>query len=148
YLWMERDGFQMRPHPLGDRHMMLVKLTSQASTREKLSKLVKARRDAVLSTQDPTEMSTYCALLNHYKKEAYGERWGKVSSESELPFEDMMVVRVILDEEKRVLESPLVRSLGPDKVGEAVEGILADPERYTRLREDGKRALGGAARTT
>ncbi len=147
YLWQERDGFQMRPHPLGDRHMMLVKLTTGAATREKLYKLVKQRRDAVLSTQDEQEMAAYCALLEHYKREAYGEKWGKVSSESELAFEDMMTVRVLSDEVQHVMESPLVRSLGPEAIGQKAEEVMANAEQFTRKREDGKLALLAATKT-
>ncbi|MCE7875022.1 DNA-protecting protein DprA, partial [bacterium CPR1] len=147
YLWQERDGFQMRPHPLGDRHMMLVKLTTGTATREKLYKLVKQRRDAVLSTQDEQEMAAYCALLEHYKREAYGEKWGKVSSESELPFEDMMTVRVLSDEVQHVMESPLVRSLGPEAIGQKAEEVMARAEQFTRRREDGKLALLAATQS-
>lgn len=145
YLWQERDGFQLRPHPLGDRHMMLVKLTANASTREKLFKLVKGRRDAVLATTDAEEMAAYTALLQHYKREAYGELWGKVSSESDLPFEDMMTVRVINDEEKHVKESPLVRSLGEDAIGQKADEVMREPGKHTRKREDGRLALLSAA---
>lgn len=146
YLWQERDGFQMRPHPLGDRHMMLVKLTANPATREKLYKLVKQRRDAVLATTDAEEMAAYAALLQHYKREAYGEKWGKVSGVSELPFEDMMTAQVIADEEKRLMESALVRQLGAEAIGQKSEQVMAEPEKHTRQREDGRLALLSAAR--
>ncbi len=146
YLWMERDGFQMRPHPLGDRHMLLVKLSTNATTREKLFQLVKGRRNAVVGTQDVEELAAYVALLEHYKREAWGDLWGKVTDESELPFDSMMAVKVIKDELENLHDAPLVRRLGADEFGKRVGAV--NPETCSKQRPDGKLALVVASSTS
>ena len=141
YLWMERDGFQMRPHPLGDTFMLRLKLSTHTPTRQKLMTLLREKRGALLTSQKGEELSRYAALLEVYKQDAWGEQWGKKSDETELPFEQMMTVRVVRAELDSVTDAQLVRQIGSDRFGEMVGQLLQDRENLGRIRPDGRRAL-------
>lgn len=142
YIWMERDGFQMRPHPLGDQFMTLLKLSTHAPTREKLFAKVREQRQQLISSQDEKLLARYAAILELTKRQAWGEDWGKRSDESELPFEQMMSIRVLNAEIESVLESPLVRRLGADSFAEQVNAAVEGPrESLGSLRQDGRLAL-------
>lgn len=142
YIWMERDGFQMRPHPLGDQFMTLLRLSTHAPTREKLLARVTQQRQTLLSTQDEALLARYAAVLDASKREAYGDQWGKVSDETELPFGNMMTVRVLSSEIDSVLDSPLVRRVGSDAFSDRVRELGSGPvEHIASLRADGRLAL-------
>lgn len=142
YLWMERDGFQMRPHPLGDQFMTLLKLSTHAPTREKLYAKVREQRQQLISGSDEELMARYAAILEVTKRAAWGEDWGKKSDETELPFEQMMAVRILGAEIDAVLESPLVRRMGVDAFSEQVnQKVEGPPENLGSLRQDGRLAL-------
>jgi hypothetical protein len=142
YIWMERDGFQMRPHPMGDQFMTLLKLSTHAPTREKLFARVREQRQQLLSTQDEVLLARYAAVLELTKRQTWGEEWGKKSDESELPFEQMMVIRVLNAEIEAVLDSPLVRKLGTEQFSDQVNRAVEGPrEALGSLRQDGRLAL-------
>ncbi|MCA9796551.1 MAG: hypothetical protein KC910_32305, partial [Candidatus Eremiobacteraeota bacterium] len=142
YLWMERDGFQMRPHPLGDRYMVILKLSQTHPLREKLFDQIRAKLDSLLKTSEVDQLAAFAALLSTTKRNAYGDKWGKVSGEEELPFEQMMEVRVISAQEKKISESPLVRKIGPDQLGERMVELQKSPNGLLRERPDGRLAIG------
>lgn len=139
YLWMERDGFQLRPHPLGDHYMLILKLAQAAGLREKLYEKIRAQQNKVLQSQDLDEMARYVALLAATKQQAWGEHWGKTGSEDDLPFERMMEVRVIKAQEQQVTDSPLVRKVGTEALGKRMEQLAQ--EDFGRVRDDGRLAL-------
>jgi hypothetical protein len=142
YVWMERDGFQMRPHPLGDQFMTLLRLSTHAPTREKLFGKVREQRQQLLSSSDEDLVARYAAILELTKRQAWGEDWGRKTDESELPFEQMMSIRVLNAEVEAVLECPLVRRLGPDSFATKVNGYVEGPrEQLGSLRQDGRMAL-------
>jgi hypothetical protein len=142
YIWMERDGFQMRPHPLGDQFMTLLKLSTHAPTREKLFAKVREQRQQLLSTQDETLLARYAAVLELTKRQTWGDDWGRRSDESELPFEQMMTIRVLNTEIESVLDTPLVRRVGTDTFSERVSRVVEGPrDDLGALRQDGRLAL-------
>src|ERR1017187_3820357 len=112
---MERDGFQMRPHPLGDTFMLRLKLSTHTPTRQKLMTLLREKRGALLASQNEEELACYAALLELYKQEAWGDLWGKKTDETELPFEQMMTVRVVRGELDSVSDTQLVHQIGSEK---------------------------------
>ncbi len=142
YIFMERDGFQMRPHPLGDQYMTLLKLSTHAPTREKLGAKVRDQRQQLLSSNDEGQMSKYAAILELTKRQAWGDSWGLKSDESDLPFEQMMSVRVLNSEIEAVMESALVRRLGADAFADKVTAVVEGPrDNLGVLRQDGRLAL-------
>ncbi len=142
YLWMERDGFQMRPHPLGDQFMTLLKLSTHAPTREKLFAKVREQRQQLLSSNDEQLLARYASILELTKRQAWGEDWGRKSDESELPFEQMMSIRILNTEVEAVLECPLVRRLGADEFSAKVNQLVDGPrDQVGSLRQDGRLAL-------
>lgn len=142
YVWMERDGFQMRPHPLGDQFMTLLRLSTHAPTREKLFAKVREQRQQLLSSGDEELLSRYAAILELTKRQAWGEDWGRKTDETEFPFEQMMSIRVLNAEVEAVLECPLVRRLGPDAFAAKVNAQVDGPrEDLGSLRQDGRLAL-------
>jgi len=142
YVWMERDGFQMRPHPLGDQFMTLLRLSTHAPTREKLFAKVREQRQQLLSSGDEDLLARYAAILELTKRQAWGDDWGRKTDETELPFEQMMSIRVLNAEVEAVLECPLVRRLGPDSFAAKVNAQVDGPrEELGSLRQDGRLAL-------
>ena len=142
YVWMERDGFQMRPHPLGDQFMTLLRLSTHAPTREKLFAKVREQRQHLLSGADEELVARYAAILELTKRQAWGEDWGRKTDETELPFEQMMSIRVLNAEVEAVLECPLVRRIGADSFAAKVNGLVEGPrEGLGSLRQDGRLAL-------
>ncbi|MFN8606506.1 MAG: tubulin-like doman-containing protein [Vulcanimicrobiota bacterium] len=142
YVWMERDGFQMRPHPLGDQFMTLLRLSTHAPTREKLFAKVREQRQQLLSSGDEELLARYAAILELTKRQAWGEDWGRKTDETELPFEQMMSIRVLNAEVEAVLECPLVRRLGADSFAAKVNAYVDGPrEALGSLRQDGRMAL-------
>ena len=121
--------------------MLRLKLATHAPTRQKLMTLLRERRGALLSTQDEEELARYTALLEVCKQEAWGDQWGKKSDEGELPFEQMMTIRVVKAELESVGETPLVRRLGQDRFGETVGRLIQDREHLGKLRPDGRRSI-------
>jgi hypothetical protein len=141
YLWMEKDGFQMRPHPLGDTFMLRLKLSTHEPTRQKLMTILRDRRGALLSSQNEEDIARYAAILEWYKQDAWGDSWGKKTDESELPFEQMMTIRVVKSELDAIADTPLVRKLGNDKFGELVQAAYEQRDQIFKARPDGKLAL-------
>jgi hypothetical protein len=141
YLWMEKDGFQMRPHPLGDTFMLRLKLSTHEPTRQKLMTILRDRRGALLSSQNEEDIARYAAILEWYKQDAWGDSWGKKTDESELPFEQMMTIRVVKSELDAIADTPLVRKLGNDKFGELVGAAYEQRDQIFKARPDGKLAL-------
>jgi len=142
YLWMERDGFQMRPHPLGDQFMTLLKLSTHAPTREKLFSKVREQRQQILSSSDEDLLARYAGILELTKRQAWGDQWGVKTDDSELPFEQMMSVRVLNAEVEAVLECPTVRKLGEDRFSDKVNALVEGPrEQLGIARLDGRLGL-------
>ncbi|HEY3997955.1 MAG TPA: tubulin-like doman-containing protein [Candidatus Xenobia bacterium] len=140
YTWMKKDGFRARPYPLGDRHMLLVKLSTDDVIRAEVYDKLKKRREEFLGNVRLEDLATYLALLDAYKLDAYGDRWGKVQNEDELDFDNMMIVKTIQDEEKRVEASPVAQQQGPALAARAAALADALPQ-VARRRADEKWAL-------
>lgn len=142
YLWMERDGFQMRPHPLGDQFMTLLKLSTHAPTREKLYGKVREQRQQILASSDEGLLKNYAGILELTKRQAWGEDWGRKTDDSELPFEQMMTVRVLSAEIQAVMECPAVRAMGQDHFSEKVFQLIeSSGGQLGQARGDGRLAL-------
>lgn len=141
YLWMEKDGFQMRPHPLGDTFMLRLKLSTHEPTRLKLMNILRERRGQILASQSEQEIARYAALLEWYKQDAWGDSWGRKTDETELPFEQMMTIRVVRSELDAIAETALVRKVGADAFGDQVSAAFEAREEIFKKRADGKLAL-------
>lgn len=140
YVWMERDGFQLRPHPLGDHYMLILKLSQDHTLRGKLNEQIKEKQKQFHESLKLDLAAGYAAILGASKRAAYGEKWGKVSSEQELPFEQMMEVRVLSEQERRLEQSALSREVGPEAIGQRMQE-LADDNPHSKTRPDGRLAL-------
>ncbi len=141
YHWMERDGFQVRPHPLGNKHILLLKLTQNATLREKLTIKIRQHLDSIHASTQPDLVAKFIALLNHYERNAYGNRWGAVNDPQELDFDSMMEVLIVKDQLKQLEETPLVRKKGIEAVSELTERFAQNLESFAKLRKDGRYAL-------
>lgn len=142
YHWMERDGFQMRPHPLGDQFMTLLRLSTHAPTREKLFTRVREQRRQLLASQDEALLARYAMTLESSKKQAWGEQWGKIPDESHLPFEPMMMSKALSGEIEALAECPTVQKLGHEAFGLLIEELMRLPQQeVAQVRPDGRLAL-------
>jgi len=127
---------------LGDQFMTLLRLSTHAPTREKLFSKVREQRQQLLSGGDEELLSRYAAILELTKRQAWGEDWGRKTDETELPFEQMMSIRVLNAEVESVLECPLVRRIGQDLFAAKVNVQVDGPrEELGSLRQDGRLAL-------
>ncbi|MHB2021532.1 MAG: hypothetical protein ACYCW6_31765, partial [Candidatus Xenobia bacterium] len=143
YIWMKRDGFRSRPYPLGDRHMLLVKLSTDDAIRGELYDMLKKRRDEHMARGTMDDIAAYCSLLDSYKVEAWGSQWGQQQDADQLDFDSMMIIKAIEDEEKRVMAAP-VAVADPDTLVKRVQSMSNNPAQFARKREDGKWALAAA----
>ncbi len=140
YVWMERDGFQMRPHPFGEHYMLVLKLSQDHALREKLLNQVETKMQKVLESEDLDLVASLAGILSTSKRLAYGEQWGKITDPQDLPFERMMEVRVLSEMEERLTKSALARKLGAEKIGERMEELGGDSS-FLKRRPDERLAL-------
>ena len=140
YVYLERQGINEFPLPLGDRAAAVVKLTSATTSRQGLLQVVEGRRRAVLDG-DAEGLVRYYALLGLYSQDAYGSRRGKVQSEDELDFGEMLTVKVLRAEEKEVERVASSRTLSLEDLRNRGQAIAQAPEQHFHTRPDGQLAL-------
>lgn len=143
YVFSDRQGVMEIPHPLGERAAAVVRLTSDAALRDRLVKTVEERRARSLGG-GLDELARYFALLGHYKREAWGDRFGRATSENELDFEGMLAVKILSAEERDVESSAKAASVPVDDLVARGQELLREPEAHFRRRPDRRLALGEA----
>lgn len=138
YTWMKKDGFRSRPYPLGDRHMLLIKLSSDDVIRTEIYEKLKKRRDEYLVNGHLDDLATYYVLLDAYNRDAWGDQWGKVQNPDDLDFDSMMMSKTVAVEWTRIEAAPSA-SANPDGLRQRAQALQID--QVARRREDGKWAI-------
>lgn len=140
YVFLDRQGIVEFPHPLGERSAAVVRLTSDAPLRASLERAVETRRRTLLDG-DVEGLVRYYALLGLYRMNTYGAKFGKITSEDELDFEDMLSVKVLLSEEKEVEKAAAGKALGSEDLQRRGVVLAQSPADHFRTRPDGLLAV-------
>jgi hypothetical protein len=138
YLWIEKDVFQLRPHPLGDSSMLLLKLSTQPQIRQRLMSTIRDRRGQILTSQLNQNLARYAAVLEWHKQITWGDNWGKKSDESELSFEQAMTLRILKSELDTVGETVLVKAIKAEDFANQIQVYLANLSDHFQTRADNK----------